>query len=69
MPGGVPNPTTITDRPGFAQALTQLRERARLTVRDVARTAGLQASTADASDRGASRMAFLSSRSGVSGCA
>ncbi|HET9658682.1 MAG TPA: helix-turn-helix domain-containing protein [Kineosporiaceae bacterium] len=46
MPEGVPDPTTITDRPGFAQALTQLRERAGLTVRDVARTAGLQASTA-----------------------
>jgi WD40 repeat protein/transcriptional regulator with XRE-family HTH domain len=46
VPQGVPDPTTITDRPGFAQALTRLRERAGLSVREVARAAGVQASTA-----------------------
>jgi WD40 repeat protein/transcriptional regulator with XRE-family HTH domain len=45
VPQGVPDPSTITTRQDFAQALTALREQAGLTVREVARAAGLQPST------------------------
>lgn len=40
------DPATITSRQEFARALTALRETAGLTVREVARTTGIRASTA-----------------------
>ncbi len=45
-PGERPDPDLIATRPDFARELTRLRERAGLTVRDVARAVGIRESTA-----------------------